>query len=174
MREPFDPWPHPACLDEAELLKQCELGRSRTSGPGGQNRNKVETHVTVTHRPSGLEGQAGERRSQIENKRVAVRRLRLLLAVEVRTGVPIGEVGSMLWRSRRRGLKIVCNPEHADYPALLAEALDVIAAAGWDHRRAGLRLEVTPSQLLGLLRDHPPALARFNAERAGRGMRVLK
>lgn len=188
------PWHHPACLDDEALLAQCQVDRGKTGGPGGQNRNKVETLIELTHTPTGVESHAGERRSQLENRRVALRRLRLALAVEVRTSVPVGEIGSGLWRSRRRspageagksgaggGKKgkggagtIEINPDHHDYPALLAEALDVIAAAGWDPRKASLRLECSASQLVRLVKEHPPALTMWNRERAGLGLRALR
>jgi len=173
-REQPTPWRHPACILEGELLKSCEVGRGRASGPGGQNRNKVETLVWITHIPSGVESHAGERRSQGENRHMAIKRLRLALAVEVRTGVPKGEIGSGLWKSRTRGGKIACNPEHVDFPALLAEAMDVVADAGWELKKPALRLEVSASQLLKLIKDHPPAMVRLNHERAERGMHPLK
>lgn len=170
----IDPWPHPACLPDEELLKHCTLGRGRASGPGGQHRNKVETEVVVTHDPTGIQAHANERRSQIENKRVALFRLRLALAANHRVPVPIGEIGSKLWRSRLRAGKVAVNPEHRDYPSLLAEAMDVIAAAAWDPKKAALRLECTPSQLIKLVKDHPPAFERWNRERTQRGMHALK
>lgn len=165
---------HPAALPEEELLAQCEFGKGRGSGPGGQNRNKVETKVILTHRPTGLIGQAGERRSAIENKRVALFRLRLLLATQIRIGVPAGDIRSELWRSRVRGGRIACNPAHHDYPAMLAEALDVIEASGLDPRKAAIRLECTPSQLIKLVKDHPPAMEWWNARRTERGMHPFR
>lgn len=176
----FDSWPHPACLSDEALLKQCQLGKSRSSGPGGQHRNKVETEVTLTHLPTGHMGKAGERRSVTDNKRMALRRLRLVLAVHVRVGVPTGEIGSVLWRSRCSGGKIACNPDHHDYPAMLAEALDVIASTGglkggsWDLSTAGLRLECSASQLLKLIKEHPPAWTLLNNEREKQGKGMLK
>ena len=62
---------HPAALSDDALMKQCDVHTGRTSGPGGQHRNKVETAVRIVHRPTGLDGQAGERRRQIENRTMA-------------------------------------------------------------------------------------------------------
>jgi len=168
------PYDHPAALPDEALLAQCELGRGTTSGPGGQNRNKVETAIYLTHTATGVETHASERRSQNENKNVALRRMRLALATVVRMPVPIGEIGSPLWKSRVRNNRIAVNPDHEDYPALLAEALDAVADAKWEPRKAAIRLEVSASQLLKLVKDHPPALVMWNAERAKRKMHALK
>jgi hypothetical protein len=166
---------HPAALPEDELLKHCQLGKSRGSGPGGQHRNKVETQVTLTHEPTGIAAKAGERRSAEENRRVALRRLRLALAVEVRQPVPLGDARSELWRSRcSPDGRIGCNPDHADFPALLAEALDVIEACLLDPRKAAARLCCSPSQLIKLLKDHPPALEHLNKARQTRRLHPLR
>lgn len=167
--------PHPATLDDEELLAQCALTKGRASGPGGQHRNKVETLVTLSHEPTGVEAHAGERRSVMENRRVALFRLRLRLAVDVRTPVPAGDARSALWRSRSEGSgRIACNPEHRDYPSMLAEALDMAAACGWNVRKAASRLSCTPSQLLKLVKEHPPAWVWLNEGRASAGERPLK
>lgn len=188
------PWPHPACLSDDALLAQCGHKTGRSGGPGGQNRNKVETLVELTHLASGIEAHAGERRSQMENRSVALRRLRLALAVGVRVPVPSGSVGSDLWRSRRRAAQrdatagsppkspwtsggegmLEINPDHRDYPAMLAEALDVLASAGWDAKTASLRLNISASQLVKLIKEHPPALAMVNREREHLGQHKFK
>jgi hypothetical protein len=54
---------------------QFKVEAYRASGPGGQNRNKVETAIRITHLPSGAVAQASEERSQYQNKCVAFRRL---------------------------------------------------------------------------------------------------
>ena len=98
---------------------------------GGQHRNKVETQVFVRYKPADVEARADERRSQSENKSVASAASGFCWR-STSERPPVGEIGSGLFRSRVRNGRIACNPEHDDYPAMLAEALDVIAAARWD------------------------------------------
>ena len=47
----------------------------RSSGPGGQNVNKVSTCVVLRHRPSGLEVRCQQERSQALNRFLARRAL---------------------------------------------------------------------------------------------------
>jgi protein subunit release factor B len=53
---------------------------ARSSGPGGQNVNKVATSVTLRHRPSGISVTVQDSRSQAVNRKLA--RERLLDAIE--------------------------------------------------------------------------------------------
>jgi RF-1 domain len=162
---------HPACLPIDELLAQCEARHERRSGPGGQHRNKVATAVVLTHRPTGVRAEANERRSQAENHAEALRRLRVRLAVDVRSPV-LGET-SALWQSRVSGERLAVNPAHDDFPALLAEALDVLIATEYDLSAAAARLGITATQLARFLQHEPLAWAGVNEGRRQRGLRPL-
>jgi protein subunit release factor B len=61
--------------DREALERDCELEFFIAGGPGGQHRNKVETGVRLTHRPSGLVVTATERRSQSANRDAAYERM---------------------------------------------------------------------------------------------------
>ena len=83
---------HPAALPIELLLKEVEFRTTRGPGPGGQHRNKSDTMVRLTHKPSGISAQAGERRSLDLNRSEAIRRLRRELALALRSPIAAGTV----------------------------------------------------------------------------------
>jgi hypothetical protein len=157
---------HPAALDPDKLLAQCTIIRGRKSGPGGQNRNKVETAVDITHNPTTIHAAASERRSQAQNRSAAIFRLRLNLALQIRGYFQPAHSPTDLWRSRLSPQgRIAVNPKHPDFPAILAEALDLLAALKLDPAAASQILSVTTSQLIKLLKLEPQALHWLNEQR---------
>src|SRR5262245_30145316 len=64
---------HPT--DRESLERDCDLEFFVAGGPGGQHRNKVETGVRLTHRPTGIVVTATERRSQSANRDAAFERM---------------------------------------------------------------------------------------------------
>lgn len=165
---------HPAALSDDALLARCEVMRSRGSGPGGRHRNSTESRVVLRDRATGAEGTAGERRSQHDNLREALHRLRCALATDVRVPRDASAPPSALWLSRLRAGRVECNPAHRDFPALLADALDVCAAAEWDHRAAAETLRVSATQFVRFVALHKAALVELNRRRAERGLAALR
>jgi protein subunit release factor B len=69
MRQKYD-------IDSDILKKQVVIETYRSSGPGGQRKNKVETAVRIKHLPSGITVVATEHRTQSDNRKLALERLR--------------------------------------------------------------------------------------------------
>lgn len=168
---------HPAFLPADTLLADCQIRTGRRSGPGGQHRNKVETAVVIEHLPSGLVAEATERRSQSANREIAIFRLRLRLAMELRSPWVSHESSaasrSELWRLRAVNGKLSIASEHDEFPAILAEALDHLAFRDWNAVEASAYLCISSSQLIKLLKKHPPALQLMNQQRQSRGLKRL-
>lgn len=165
---------HPATWDQRRLLRDCQITRTRRSGPGGQHRNKVETAVVILHVPTNIRAEANETRSQADNQQQAVHRLRVNLALAVRVVLPPDCPASDLWRSRVHAGKITVSPRHADFPALLAEALDHVSWAEFDLTAAAKRLAISPSQLIKFLQVESRAMAQVNVARQTAGLRAMR
>ena len=79
----MEPMPKTHDADE-RLMRECDMETFRASGPGGQHRNRRASGVRLRHRPTGIVVQATERRSQHQNRAVALERLRAKLAARAR------------------------------------------------------------------------------------------
>lgn len=65
-------------------MRDVEITTCRSSGAGGQNVNKVSTSVRAVHTPTGIQVQASDTRSQLENKQLALCRLEAkVLAIQI-------------------------------------------------------------------------------------------
>jgi len=93
-----------------KLLRETRVDFFKSSGPGGQRKNKVETAVRLVHQPTGITVIARERRSRVRNLQLALERLALRLEAAARrptrripTSLPAGVRQRILEQKRRRG-----------------------------------------------------------------------
>ena len=157
---------HPACLPIDLLLADCQIQRGRRGGPGGQNRNKVETAIVIEHLPSGIHSQSHRLRTQAANQEAAIFQLRCQLAIAVRGPVEhLPATCQQLWQGRLRNGRIALSSTHDDFPCMLAIAMDRLAVENWQPARAAAALHITTSQLIKLVRNYPAAFQYLNQQR---------
>ena len=72
----MDPNPFTPPESDEDLLAQCEVWTFRGSGPGGQSVNTTDSAVRLRHRPTGVTVVCRAQRSQLQNKRMCLKRLR--------------------------------------------------------------------------------------------------
>ena len=66
-------------IDLKNLKKEVRLDYYKSSGPGGQHKNKTMSSVRLYHNPTGIRVIATESRSQIKNRELAFKRLQVKL-----------------------------------------------------------------------------------------------
>jgi hypothetical protein len=108
------------------LLAACDVRTHRASGPGGRKRDTTDSAVRLTHRPTGVSVTASESRSQHENRRRALKRLRQAIAMGVRE-TPPAKPGPALREAVADPAWPRLSPKSEDYLPAAAEVLDRLA-----------------------------------------------
>ena len=90
-----------------DLERDCEVTPYKSSGPGGQKKNKTESSVRAVHLPTGLTRIATESRSQSANRLHALERIRLALEARRRKPKPRRATKpTAASRAKRQGEKV--------------------------------------------------------------------
>ncbi len=175
------PPPDWLAMDDAALLGECDVHIYKASGPGGQHRNKVSSAVRLHHRPSGLSAHGDDSRSQHENKRLALKRVRMQIALQIRRPLPEeaelpAVAAECVFTPRRgaageaRGRLEVGRKDHRFWPVAQV-LLDALDACDGGLAQAASRVGVNTSNLVAQFkRDrHLYAAAQQIRKRHGLG-----
>ena len=180
-RAPYSPELWLAFSDE-ELAAQCRVERFRVSGPGGQHRNKTDSAVRLTHEPSGVVGFASERRSQHQNRLMALARLRRNIAIEVRTDIDLDlyhlplTLQRILPRTVQTELpgKDRVGPKHREFWTGASPLLDLFNAVRGSTSDCASQIGCSSNQLTKLFASEPHVWAAANAIREQHGLSLLR
>ena len=148
-------------LDDAALLGECEQDFFKSTGKGGQKRNKSSSAVRLIHLPSGTAVTDCSERSQAANRKAALAKLRLEMALQFRV-TPASPPE-----------RPECGLTNADYFLTVAHLFDVLCDNAWAPAPSAESMQLSSSKLLKLLARDPRVFGRFNDFRRAAGMSIL-
>lgn len=159
-------------LSDEELARHCEEDRYRASGPGGQKRNKTDSAIRLRHLPTGLIVTAVESRSQHENRRRALRRMREALAFQIRS--PIDAVRLDAVRQSVVDGRLSLRHRDPEFLIVAAGVLDLFAQHEGRLSTVAESLGITTGNLVRFLREHDDAWQAAQHIRQSNGQPLLK
>ncbi|MCH2175229.1 MAG: peptide chain release factor-like protein [Lentisphaeria bacterium] len=148
---------------DQQLLQLCRQEQFRSSGPGGQHRNRRDSAVRLTIKDLDVSVEADEDRSQHKNKEQAVKRLRIAIAYHLRSDE------APVWNGSN-----ILNAKNPQYPKLVAIILDSFAQNEWSVKNAANALGWSTGNLNKVLMRDQQLLAKVNRERHNKGYSPLK
>ena len=125
------------CPDE-ELFRLCKCDFFKSTGKGGQKRNKTSSAVRLTHLETGVIASADDFRSQHDNRHLALKRLRVELAMHCRSKC-----------SPKVDLKI--SKKNSQYCLLIALLCDTIIDNDLNVKASAEQLSLSSNQFVKLL-----------------------
>ncbi|MEG2074992.1 MAG: peptide chain release factor-like protein [Victivallaceae bacterium] len=149
------------CADD-ELLEYCQLDFFKASGNGGQKRNKTSSAVRITHLPTKLQVSDCSGRDQHKNRKCALNKLRLALALNCRQ--PFVELP----------LRYECSDKNAEFPLVAAHILDALEECGFLISDGAMKIGKSTSGLVKILSASPDLWQSVNRERCKRNLEPLK
>jgi hypothetical protein len=149
-------------LADEDLINLCTQDFFKASGPGGQKKNKTSSAVRLIHKESGVQASASEDRQQSVNKKRALRRLRLELALHIRQDFSpwTGE-----WNM---------NEKNNLYAVLIASIIDGLEELNYQVSDLSKALGLSTSALIKVLRKSQIVWRFVNEQRQKRDMKALK
>lgn len=123
------------------LLKDCRFDAFKSTGKGGQKRNKTSSALRLIHSPSGISVTAENSRYQHENRSDALKKLRYAIALEYRCPAP----------EQQPFENIEMSISNRNYHLWVAYVLDIFYDSDFDLKAAAGRCGLSPSKLVKLV-----------------------
>ncbi len=136
-----------------ELLAACTMDFFKSTGKGGQKRNKTSSAVRLIHRPTGVAVTDCSERSQHRNRQAALQKLRLAIALQCRA-TPAAMPANP-----------ECGVTNAAFFLNMAQLIDMFYACNGNHFQVAETLGLSASKTVKILAKEPQILNAVNTIR---------
>lgn len=171
-------------LDDDALIALCDMHIYKASGPGGQHRNKVSSAIRLKHRETGISATANDSRSQHENKVLAVKRLRMNLALRLRKELDIDKLALPQYvvecvftpKKHREGearLRLEIGRKDRRFWTVAAWLLDLLTAFEGRVGDVARALNISTGNLTSIVQDDRHLFAAVQEIRKAAGLKPL-
>ena len=131
--------PDYSTMSDEELLSQCKTDHFIATGNGGQKRNKTSSAVRLSLKDTCISVTASEDRQQSVNKKRAIRKMRMAVAMEMRED-------TQPWKGQ-----IDMNPKNSQYPIFIACLTDQLFAKNWQVSEVAKSMELSTGKLIKII-----------------------
>ncbi len=127
--------------DNDTFLKACTQEGYQASGPGGQKRNRKFSAIRITHQETKISVTSSETRSQHNNRKTALKKLKLKIAIEIG--------GPKIISYNPTNIKIgLSNPK---YPLFIAFLFDNLWDNNFSISETAKSINISTSKLIKLI-----------------------
>ncbi|WDE96948.1 peptide chain release factor-like protein [Lentisphaera profundi] len=149
-------------MTDEELLNRCKTDHYIATGNGGQKRNKTSSAVRLTLKDTSISATASEDRQQSVNKKRALRKLRLAIAMEMRQE-------AQQWQGQ-----LDMNPKNAQYPLFIAALTDNLFDKNWQVSEVAKSMDLSTGKLIKIIAKDDTLWQFVNKERQKNDYKPLK
>ena len=149
-------------MTDEELLKLCKTDHFIATGKGGQKRNKTSSAVRLSLNDSTISVTASEDRQQSVNKKLAIRKLRLSIAMELRQE-------AQAWQGQ-----LDMNAKNPQYPLFIGCLTDYLFESNWQVSEVAKSFDISTGKLIKIISKDDSFWQFVNKERQGNGYKPLK
>ena len=148
--------------DDEHLMRDCEFTPFKSTGKGGQKKNKSSSAVRLTHRPTGIAVTGTNERCQHTNRKQALKKLRYEIAYNVRTNQETVQVDINLSTNNKR------------YFLWVAMIIDEFEKNNYALADSAAHFGISSSRLVKLIGRDPSLWQFINHQRSTHGQPLLK
>lgn len=172
-------------LPDEAILAQCDIHIYKASGPGGQHRNKVSSAVRLRHKETGITATANDSRSQHSNRKLALQRMRMNIALRLRSPLaPTGDEPNLpeilaecihvATKGPQAGsARLTIGRKNHRFWLVAAYLLDILTGAEGKVAQAAEMLGITTGNLTSVLKSDRHLIAAVQEIRKSHNMRPI-